>query len=304
MRKDIEFNGHGGTVLRGWLYLPDNVTGPVPGIVMTQGLSATMAMGLDPFAAVFAASGMAVLAYDHRTLGCSDGEPRQVINPWEQMRDYRLAITWLSEQAQIDAGRIGVWGNSFSGGEAIVLGACDSRVKAVVANVPMAGFDGVDYTDTDDMYDAMRTTVFDDSGNGLADKVQSSIGPMKVVKERDDDKALLGKREASEWFLSEGNKDGAYWQNTATMVNCMIPGSLWDPGFCVAHVSAPLMMVVATEDTLCPTQVAKDSFERASEPKELVMIDGHHFSPNDESVFKVAAESNCRFFKQYLNIKI
>ena len=132
-RADVEFEGHGGTTLRGWLYLPDPTARPAAGIVMAHGLSAVKEMVLDRYAEVFCQAGMAVLAYDHRNLGASDGEPRQEINPGAQARDYRRAIDWLAGRPELDAERIGLWGSSYSGGEVIVVGACDERVRAVVA---------------------------------------------------------------------------------------------------------------------------------------------------------------------------
>ncbi len=96
-RRDVEFEGHGGTILRGWLYLP-HATAEVPAVVMAHGLSAVKEMVLDRYAEVLCDGGMAVLVYDHRNLGASDGEPRQKINPWAQARDYRHAITWLGER--------------------------------------------------------------------------------------------------------------------------------------------------------------------------------------------------------------
>jgi predicted alpha/beta hydrolase len=97
-RIDIELPGHGGTILRGWLYGADRA-GPAPAIAMAHGFSATKEMVLDRYAEVFEQAGFVVLVYDHRNLGASDGEPRQEINPWAQARDYRRAIDWLSAAA-------------------------------------------------------------------------------------------------------------------------------------------------------------------------------------------------------------
>jgi hypothetical protein len=36
----------------------------------------------------------------------------------------------------VDADRIGLWGTSYAGGRALVLGATDPRLKTVVAQVP------------------------------------------------------------------------------------------------------------------------------------------------------------------------
>jgi len=135
MRKDIEINAEG-TLLRGWLYTPEN-RGKAPAIVMAHGFSAVKEMYLDRFAEHFRAAGMAVVVFDNRNFGASGGEPRQEIDPWAQVRDYRHAITWARAQGTIDPERIGVWGSSYSGGHVLVVGAIDRRVKCVVSQVPL-----------------------------------------------------------------------------------------------------------------------------------------------------------------------
>src|SRR6266545_2868715 len=138
MRQDIEFDAEGVT-LRGWLYLPDGATGPVPTVVMAHGFSAVKEMYLDSYAEVFAAAGLGALVFDNRNFGASDGEPRQEIDPWAQVRDYRHAITYAQTRPEVDPGRIGVWGSSYSGGHVLALGAIDKRIGCVVAQVPLGG---------------------------------------------------------------------------------------------------------------------------------------------------------------------
>jgi uncharacterized protein len=95
-------------------------------------------MYLDAYAEVFAEAGLAALVFDNRNFGASDGEPRQEIDPWAQVRDYRDAITWVrTTRSEVDAERIGVWGSSYSGGHVLVLGAIDRRIKCVVSQVPL-----------------------------------------------------------------------------------------------------------------------------------------------------------------------
>ena len=136
MRQDIEFDAEG-TTLRGWLYVPDGATGPAPTIVMCHGYSAVKELFLDAFAEVFCEAGFCALVYDNRNLGASDGEPRQEIDPWAQVRDYRHAITFARTLDEVDGDRIGVWGSSYSGAHVLVVGAIDRRVKCVVAQVPL-----------------------------------------------------------------------------------------------------------------------------------------------------------------------
>jgi hypothetical protein len=297
-RIDVELPGHGGTTLRGWLYGAGR-SEPGPAIVMAHGFSATKEMALDPFAEVFERAGFAVLVYDHRNLGASDGEPRQEINPWAQARDYRRAIDWLAQRPEVDADRIGVWGSSFSGGIVLVLGACEPRIQAVVANVPFAAIPGVDYEDTEERFEGLRASLLDESGGGPADAAEDVFGPVAVVEEEGNDLPIfLAQPESREWFLRMGGEAGSRWRNCATIVG-MAAG--WDPGVCVERIApTPLLMVVATEDRLAETAVAQAAFARAGEPKRLQMVPGHHFDPYDGACFEQAAKAARDFFAEHL----
>src|SRR5215467_2558785 len=135
-RRDIEFDAEAVT-LRGWFYPAAAGSGPGAAVVMSHGFSAVKEMYLDAFAEVFAAGGLNVVVFDNRCFGASDGEPRQSIDPWAQVRDYRHAITYASTLPEVDSRRIGIWGSSYSGGHVLVVAAIDRRVKAVVSQVPL-----------------------------------------------------------------------------------------------------------------------------------------------------------------------
>src|ERR1700736_151670 len=80
MRRDMELQSEGVT-LRGWFYVPDGAKKPVPTVIMAHGFSCLKEMFLDKYAEVFVKDGLAVLVYDNRCFGASDGEPRQEIDP-------------------------------------------------------------------------------------------------------------------------------------------------------------------------------------------------------------------------------
>jgi len=129
----------------GLFYLPDNYSATddvkLPAIAMAHGMGTTKEVGLPQFAERFADAGFAVLIFDFRNLGESEGTPRGQIFAEDQQEDYRNAITWLQLQSQIDPERIGVWGFSFSGGHVLQVAAFDRRIKCVVAQVPaVSGF--------------------------------------------------------------------------------------------------------------------------------------------------------------------
>ena len=103
---------------------------------MAAGFACVKEMHLDRYAEVFAQAGLAALVFDFRNLGASAGEPRQELDPWRQIEDYRHAITFASTLPEVDAGRIAVWGSSYSGGHALAVAATDRRVRCVAVQVP------------------------------------------------------------------------------------------------------------------------------------------------------------------------
>jgi uncharacterized protein len=265
-----------GTALDADLWLPTGASpeAPVPGVVMSHGFSATRGMALPRFAEAFAAAGIAVCLYDHRNLGASGGEPRQAIDPWRQTLDMGVVVGWLADRPEVDADRLGAWGSSFSGGEVIALAATDRRLKAVVANAPFAGLGDLG-PDDHEAAEARFAAVAEVLTGARPLPEMNEIGRMAVVLEPGTEgSAFLPQPESSEWFLAHG--PGTGWQNHFTLSMSADPP--FDPFVCVDHVSpAALLMVVASHDVVASTEVALTAFERAREPKQLELVEGHHF---------------------------
>ncbi|MDA1101082.1 MAG: alpha/beta hydrolase [Proteobacteria bacterium] len=107
-RRQIVFEANG-EKLAGWLYGPVGADAAAyPLIVMSHGFPALMAMGLDDYAATFAAAGFAVMVYDHRNYGASSGWPRHETDPWQLVEDMRAAISHGRNLAFVDQERIGL----------------------------------------------------------------------------------------------------------------------------------------------------------------------------------------------------
>jgi uncharacterized protein len=273
-RRDVEFDAEGVT-LRGWFYPAEGAPGPAGTVVLAHGFSAVKEMYLDAFAEVFAAAGLNALVFDNRNFGASDGEPRQEIDPWAQVRDYRHAVTYASTLPEVDAGRIGVWGSSYSGGHVLVVGAIDRRVKAVVSQVPLiSGRDNVHALVRSDfragfreMFDADRLARF----NGAAPAM------VPVVAEDPLAPSALPTPDSWLWFTETGATRAPSWRNEVTL-RTMEMISEYEPGVYLPWISpTPLLMVVAREDHLTPSEFAIAAFQRANEPRKLVILPGGHF---------------------------
>lgn len=136
MPEDIEFNSDR-TTIRGHLYLPDKGAGPYPIVIMAGGWCYVKELVQPEYAKVFADAGIAALVFDYRNFGDSDGEPRQHLDPWAQIEDYRNAISCAETLEVVDNNRIGIWGISYSGGHVLIVGSIDPRVRCIVANIPV-----------------------------------------------------------------------------------------------------------------------------------------------------------------------
>ena len=135
MEREIEFNSQGTTV-RGDLSLP-NGPGPHPLLIMAGGWCYVKEIIMPHYAEFFRDRGFATLLFDYRTLGASDGQPRQHIDPWAQIEDYRNALSFAATLGELDEARTGVWGISYSGGHVLIVSAIDPRVKFVISTIPV-----------------------------------------------------------------------------------------------------------------------------------------------------------------------
>src|SRR5499427_7756926 len=251
VRRDVEFDAEGVT-LRGWFYAAGTGGTPAAAVVMAHGFSAVKEMYLDSFAEVFAAAGLSVLVFDNRNFGASDGEPRQEIDPWAQVRDYRHAITYLHTLPEVDPGRIGIWGSSYSGGHVMVVAAIDRRVKAVVSQVPLiSGHANLRALVRADFIAGFRE-LFD------ADRMARFRGePPVMVPVVDPDPlapSALPTPDSWEWFSETGKTRAPAWRNEVTLRSVEM-FTEYEPASYLPYISpTPLLMLVAFGDHLVPSE--------------------------------------------------
>jgi hypothetical protein len=299
-RTDIEFKTEDGVTLRGWLYRPDRTSDPAPVVVMAHGFSAVKEMYLDRYAEVFADGGVAALVFDNRNFGASDGEPRQHIDPWQQVRDYRDAITFAGTLTPADANRIGVWGSSYSGGHVLVLGAIDRRIRCVVSQVPLisghrnarrlirADF----FAPIQAQFDADRRARYGGQPRGM----------IPVVSPDPAAPCALATPDSWQWFTETGKTRAPSWRNEVT-VQSVEMFTEYEPGAYIEWISpTPLMMVVAAGDHLTVADEALAAYNHALEPKRLVLLPGGHFDAYVKD-FATASGAARDWFVQHLTAK-
>lgn len=272
MRTEIGFDA-AGTTLRGWLYQPEHVPPPFPCVILTHGFSAVKEMGLDRYAEVFAAAGLASVVYDHRNLGASEGQPRQEIDPVAQMRDYGHAITWAQAQPTIDGDRIGVWGTSYSGGLVLIAAATDRRIRCVVSQVPfISGLATRQRLST-----PIAIAELDDKL--AAEQAALARGaPPTLVPVCNDPPTPAG-RSTHAYFFGYRDTLGAPWVNAVTLASLGYRLEYEALPFARHVAPTPLLMILAEDDDITPTDLARAAFASAGEPKRCLTLPGDHYAP-------------------------
>ncbi len=299
---DVEFDADG-TTLRGWLYRPRGRAAAAPAVVMAHGYNCIKELYLDRYAAAVADAGHVVLAYDHRNFGDSDGEPRQELDPWMQVRDYRNAITFVQTLDGVDPERIGIWGTSYAGGHVLVVAAVDRRVRCVVAQVPtISGWQSTlrriapqALPGQRDAWDADRLERYKGNPPKMVPMVvDPAVGGAASHASADAWDFFTGKNapEEDKWRFKK-------WRNEITLQSLEMY-SEYEPGAFIERIApTPLLMVVGDADVVCPTDLALAAFNRAGEPKQLELYPGGHFSAYTDQ-FDRAAKAATEWFTQHL----
>lgn len=114
-----------------YLYLPDKYSELLPCIIMNTGFGGTKEMFLERYAKVFNSAGFAVLTYDYRHFGKSEGNPRQLYSMNKQLEDCAAAIKFARSRKEIHADKIIIWGTSGGAGYGLIIAASDNRIACI-----------------------------------------------------------------------------------------------------------------------------------------------------------------------------
>ena len=191
---------------------------------------------------------------------------------------------------------MGLWGTSYAGGHAIVLGATDRRLRCVVAQVPtISGYEQGLRRISPDALPALERAFNDDERaqlHGEPPRRQAVVsGDASVL-------AAYRSQDALDFYLQPIPAD--LWENEITLRSTRA-ARMYEPGNWISRVSpTPLLMIVARDDRLTVADLALAAYQRALEPKRLALIAGGHFDPYlDQFPFAGAAATG--WFREHLS---
>lgn len=294
-RSNMTFKSEG-EFCAAWLYVPMDLSAPAPAIVMAHGFSLVKEAYLDRYARLFCEQGFVVLVFDYRNFGESESYKPQHLEPYEQIKDYRNAISWVSALPEVDEQRIGIWGTSYSGGHVLHIAAVDRRVKAVVAQVPtINGRKGAARKMGSERLanfihelESYRTTRY------FSDEQRM----MPVVSLTEP--AAQQHPDAYDWFTNAA-KIAPTWKNEITYES-MEHYLEYNPASFIEFIApTPLLMIAAMEDGITPPDLIIEAYEEwANEPKKLLQLPGGHFDVYNGATFERASEGALHWYLQHL----
>jgi uncharacterized protein len=285
-RLDLTFKS-GRQQCAAWLYLPDG-SGPHPCVVVAHGIGAIRQVRLSAYAERLTKAGYAMLSFDYRHWGESGGEPRYLCSIPSQLEDIEAAINCAGERAEVDSRRIALFGTSFGGGHALVVGARRPDIAAVISQC----------TVTDCLAVALRTPLRQVAqwvSSATIDQLRALVGlSPKYIKLAGEpgENALMTKLGAEESYLKM--LDGpSKWQNKiAARIMLWMP--LYRPIKSAPRIAAPLLMIVCERDEICPPSIARRAAVIAPRGRSA-SFDSSHFEIYFGDLFEGAVSSMVSF---------
>lgn len=265
--EQVRFYSHG-VALAGTLMLPGSASAETPVAAVVQGpgwLGLRDAKLYQPYHDELLAAGIAILVFDYRGFGDSDGDATY-LDPRGQVEDYRSAATYLETREDIDARRLGAFGSGGTGGgNAIMAAGLDDRFKAMVSQVPVA--DGRDWLhrmrrehEWLEFLERLRLDRLERSRSGVGQMVAPRDGIMVPTPERKSTtiKADVDQRVPSQVALASAEAIFEY-----------------RPIDVVADIAPRASMFICVEhDATTPEDHSYDLYEAAGAPKRLVVQTG------------------------------
>ncbi len=293
LRKDASFKVKG-TTISAWLYVPEDLSASVPCIIMGHGFGATKDMIMESYALRYQEAGFAVLAFDYRHFGESEGEPRQLVLISYQLEDYAAAIVYARSLKEIDPARIALWGTSASGGYGIVIAAKDKNIACVVAQCP-----GLDQRASEQMFrkklgirHILRLFV-----HGQRDMGRSRLGlsPHKIP--------IVGNPGTMAFFPISDAYEGYRKLASEHFINevcarVILRSHGYRPDKHIRNVRCPVLIQICDHDSLAP--ISAETEKELSKYAEIKHYPIGHFDIYTGENFEKSVSDQIEFFKKHL----
>lgn len=269
--------------------------GDLPAIISLTGYSGRKNVATVDIPRRMAREGFVALAPDYVGYGEAEG-PRRRHRPLEQAQNVYDAVTFLETVEGVDATRIGVYGSSFGGANAVWAAAFDSRLKVVVSAVGV--HDGARWLrSVRSAYDwyAFRDAVKAEARHRVVTGETKDIYRYDIYPLDPDatDKPTMTVAE-------HGAVDDPYVD-----MESVEAAFRYKPDWVVDRISPrPVLFFAAGYDSMVPPEEARATFEKCGAPKKLVELpEARHnqvYEYSNSEHFETVARETAAWFRKYL----
>ncbi len=295
-RTDVEFISHGEKCVA-WLYRPDAVENP-PLIIMAHGFGALRTFRMEPFAEKFVNQGIAVLMFDYRGFGNSEGYPRNLISPKKHIQDWHSAIAYARRIRWINHSKIGLWGTSYSGGHVICVAAKDHDIAAIAILVPFVN----GFSSSWNMKKVLGWGFIGRSTVAIIRDLWRMItfqSPYYIPAfGKPGESAILSTPECYDGVMRLVPTDTMDWDMT-TPARAMLYLILYYPSTKAHKVKCPALAIVGEKDSLIPFEFVKKTVDKMPDA-QLISLPCSHFDPYVGDTFEIVSNHQVRFFIEHL----
>ena len=268
METDISFDSDG-LKLSGIMHTPDNFKSgeKSPAFLILHGFG-TSKDGSTPeiLANMLCDWGYIALRFDFRSCGDSEGE-RGLVRCLDQVSDTQNAVSWLSEQSEVDPKRIGVIGHSFGAAVAVYAGGVDKRIAAVISSCGWGDGDTkFQLQHTGEDWDKFKRSLDEGKRRRDAGEADLKMSRWEIVPIPEHLRGNMGKNVIMEFPSETAQSMFDFRANDV-----------------VSQISPrPLLLFHASDDSVTPTDQSLQLFGHAGQPTDLLLISGtDHFPFSD-----------------------
>jgi fermentation-respiration switch protein FrsA (DUF1100 family) len=223
-------------------------------------------MFLPILAQAFAEAGYVSLVFDYRGWGESEGQKGHLL-PLEQVEDIRNALAFLSAQSGVDAERLGLYGTSFGGANAVYVAALDARVCCTVVSLAIGnGRRWLRSLRRLWEWREFQALVEGDRQTRALTGESRKVNAFEVVPPDPALRELMAA--ASEGgFFSQGEAEITLESAEAIME--------FSPEDVIRRIAPrPILLIHAGDDTLVSPEESESLYDRAGDPKKLLILPG------------------------------
>ena len=292
MKKPVTFYSEG-VKLDGDLYLPRGLKKGEKraGVVLCHGYTGVKDLYLPDNAAELNKAGYAVMTFDYKGWGKSDGQ-RNRLAPYSRVADVQAAMTFLGLQPEVDKDRLGIYGTSYGCATVVWVAAFDERVKCTVGVVGMGH--GARWMRSvrrpDEWVDLLERSEKDREQRVLTGK--SEWAPRDEILLPDRQSAALASAARAKNPNALNELPLEYIDETLQ----------FHPEWVVDRIAPrPLLLIAAGDDRLVPREDCISLYEKAKEPKKLVVLPGvGHYEVYARPAFDDVMRETVAWFKAHL----